>query len=278
MRNRGTFNALQQSIGDSAILVSPALGAVLLAVTNASTVIALDCLTFVVAAVLVGLLPKSQPGGVPTTTLISGAGAGVRFLWREGTLRTGAAALFASGAAVTMTQAILVVACAERFGGANHIGYCYSAVGLGGIAGGVLAIRWRHRAISRVDIFASGLAELVALGTLAAAHSLGLALALLFLNGTAGTLTWTFTTTYMQTRTPTEILGRVSAALTTANFVGMFAGATAALVLAPLLGWATALLVFEAGCAVALTATWARQPVRSSWNSERAIGDPPAEH
>jgi predicted MFS family arabinose efflux permease len=250
---RATFNSIDQILFETSLFIAPALGAALLAATSATAVIAVDCLTFATAALITLTLPPSRPGGIATTTLGSGASAGFRFVWRHRPLRIGAAGFAVSGGVVTLLQAILVVAAADRFGGADRIGYCYSAVGIGGVLGGLLALRLRARVVSRLDIYTTALCEVTPLTLLALTPALAPALVLLFVSGVGGTLNWTFTTTYMQNHAPGEILGRVSAALTTVNFVGMLLGAAVAFLLSTVFGWAGLLLGFSAICIALLT-------------------------
>jgi MFS family permease len=250
---RGLFNSLDQIIFETSLFVAPVLGAVLLTVTSAADVIAVDVGTFALAAAILITLPASTPGGIATTTLGQGAMAGFRFVWAHRPLRLGAVGFTFSGAVVTLLQSVIVVAAAQRFGGADRVGYCYSAVGVGGIIGGGLALRLRARAVTRTDIYASALCEIAPLALLPLPHSLLPALALLFVSGIGGTLNWTFTTTYMQNHAPVDILGRVSAALITANFAGMLLGAVVALAFAQLFGWPGLLLWFSVICVLVLS-------------------------
>jgi MFS family permease len=252
---RGLFNSVDQILFETSLFIAPALGAALLAVSSATVVIGVDVATFFVAAAILLSLPASTPGGIATTTLGQGAGAGFRFVWAHRPLRVGAAGFMLSGAVVTLLQAVIVVAAQQRFGGSDRVGYCYSAVGVGGVLGGALALRWRSRVVTRLDIYTTALFEITPLTLLAVTHSLPQALGLLFISGAAGTLNWTFTTTYMQNHAPTEILGRVSAALATVNFTGMLAGAATALLLSQLVGWPDLLLWFSVACMVVLSLT-----------------------
>jgi predicted MFS family arabinose efflux permease len=250
---RGLFNSLDQIIAETSLFVAPALGAALLAVWSATAIIAIDVVTFAVAGAILVTLPASTPGGVASATLGQGASAGFRFVWARHPLRIGAAGLMFGGAVVTLLQSVLVVAAAQRFGGADRVGFCYSAVGVGGIVGGTLALRWRARRVTRSDIYLTALLQLAPLALLPLTDALLPALALLLISSMGGTVNWTFTTTYMQNHAPTDILGRVSAALTTANFVGMLVGALMALLLSQLLGWSNLLLWFSATCLVVLS-------------------------
>jgi len=188
--------------------------------------------------------------------MIQGASAGFRFTWRDKSLRTGAAGFVSSGAVITLLQAVLVVAAAQRYGGADRIGFCYAAVGIGGILGGAFALRMRHRQITRLDIYTSALLEIVPVAALSIITELPFALIALTCSGLAGGLNWVFTTTYMQEHSPADILNRVSAALTTTNFIGMLIGATAGLALAQVFAWPVLLLGFTVACIVLLTASW----------------------
>jgi MFS family permease len=252
--NRGRFNAIDQIVYESSLFIAPALGAALLAWTSVELVIAVDCATFLVAAALAVTLPRTHPGGIATSTIAHGAAAGFRFVWSHRALRVGATGLLTSGATVTLLQSVLVVAAAERYGGAGRIGYFYTAVGIGGVAGGLLGLRMHAKRIRKVDIYTTALFEIAPIAVLSIVQSFPAALVLLVISGVSGTLNWTFTTTYMQNNSPSEIISRVSAALDTANFFGMVIGAVVALTLATLVGWPELLLGFAVACILFLTA------------------------
>ena len=71
----------------------------------------------------------------------SGTLASLRGALRYSAIRGIAAANFASGLAVTVTQALLVVAAREHYGGDAAVGYLYAGVGVGGTLGGIIALR-----------------------------------------------------------------------------------------------------------------------------------------
>ena len=158
---------------------------------------------------------------------------------------------------MTAASAVLVVAAAERFGGADRVGVLYAAVGAGGLLASAAAMRHGSVRVMRSTLVAGALAEIVLLAILTLSRGLLTAMLCVAASAAAGALYQVWGATELQLRASPEVLGRASAALVGAQYAGMILGALAATVLVPLIGWDHAL--FTACCvglgAVAATAT-----------------------
>jgi Major Facilitator Superfamily len=243
-------NALVSMTASTSIAAAPAISVPLLqAFHDPLLLVAIDTASFAAAAVLLLLL--RPPMMVTAPRELGGALAGARVVWRDGRLRALAGAYLGGALAVTTTSAILVVAAADRFGGADRVGALYAGVGTGSLlAGGFTLVRRSPRVRSRT-LVAGGLAEIVLLAGLSLCHGLVAALAILAASGAAGVLYEVWGSTELQRRAGSEVLGRAGAAVAAAQYSGMIGGAVASLVLVPLLGWDRALLAV-CGLSVAL--------------------------
>jgi predicted MFS family arabinose efflux permease len=247
-------NALVSAVMSSSTVVAPALSVPLLALFGRpELLIGIDVASFAVAALLFALLPA---GGRASGGQLRGALAGARVVWADGHLRALAGAYLGGSLAVTATSAVLVVAAAERYGGADRVGALYAAVGAGGLLASTAAMRHGSARVLRSTLVAAALAEIVLLAMLTLSRGLVTAILCVAASAAAGALYQVWGATELQLRAPPEVLGRAGAALVAAQYTGMIAGALVALVLVPLLGWERAL--FTACClgiaAVAVTA------------------------
>ena len=126
--------------------MAPAIGAILLARTGPDLLFAIDAATFAISAALVATLPSGRRRLDSTRSLarprrrarVAGSACSRSASPRSAVV---AAANFASGLAVTVTQALLVVAAHEHYGGDAAVGYLYAGVGVGGTLGGIIALR-----------------------------------------------------------------------------------------------------------------------------------------
>lgn len=248
-------NALVSAAMSSSTVVAPALSVPLLAVLGRPEIlIAIDVATFVVAALLFASLPA---GGRASGGQLRGALAGARVVWADGHLRSLAGAYLGGSLAVTAASAVLVVAAAERFGGADRVGALYAAVGAGGLLASGAAMRRSSVRVLRSTLVTGALAEIVLLAVFTLAGGLLTAVLCVAASAAAGALYQVWGATELQLRASPEVLGRAGAALVAAQYAGMILGALLATVLVPLIGWDHAL--FAACClglgAVAATAT-----------------------
>jgi predicted MFS family arabinose efflux permease len=237
----------------TSIFVAPAIGAVLLTRTGADPLFAIDAGTFALAAFLVATLPKGKTGGATGAAAADqGANASgeMRRALRQPAIRMVAAANFASAVTVTVTQALLVVAARERFGGDAAVGYLYSSVGVGGAVGGLVALRWiPARRWTRFAVFLAIIVNLVAIAAFSSVFAVQVALLMLAISTVAGSSIDTWGITEVQRRAPPGFMGRYNSLIFMSMYSGMLAGALWALATARLLHWDVAI---EISCAAML--------------------------
>jgi predicted MFS family arabinose efflux permease len=247
-RVQGTYVALQSS----SILVGPAVGAVLLTITTPQFLVAIDALSFVAAAVLLttllGVGRTEEPIGAGTR----GIRVGLRAIGRDPMLRFLAAACVANAAAVTALQAVLVVAAAQHFGHDTVVGWLYAAVGAGGLIGTLPVIRRTPARVGLSWIVGPSILELAPLALFVFVTSLPAAVLLLFLSSFGATLYQTRGAVGMQQRVASDVLGRASAVIGLAVYMGMLLGAVAALALVSAIGWEATVLIVCASSATVL--------------------------
>ena len=231
----------------SSVAVGPALAAPLLSASGPELLLALDALTFAIAAVLIGTLRLSGTGSAWTAATHS-VTAGLRVVWEDAQLRAIASAWLASALAVTTTSAVLVLI-ARSFGDASQVGFLYAAVGTGAVVVGPLLLRLRPERTARDGIVGIAVVEIVMLAVLTLHGPLWAALLPLGLSGAAGMVWQTWGATDMQLRAHPAVLGRVNAVAVTAASLGMLLGAVLALALVPAVGWERTLFV---SCCLAL--------------------------
>jgi predicted MFS family arabinose efflux permease len=237
-------NALYGTFFSSSIFVAPAIGALLLVHTGPDVLFLIDAGTFVVAAMLMMTLPSRGSAA----SLASARGAALpnpstfALAARDPVIRLVAASNFAMGVTVTVAQAFLVVAARDRFGSDATVGIMYSAVGVGGIVGGLLALRWRPpRLRIGLVIFTSAIINVTAFAAFAAVTGRFAGLALLAAASVASSGFDVWGITEIQRRAPPRYAGRFNAIPWAAAYAGMLAGAVWALVTSSLFHWDLAL-------------------------------------
>jgi len=243
----GRIQGIYSALGNSSLLVSPALGALALSITSPQVLIGIDAVTFAVAAILVGSIVGADEvtRGAHTSRRIS---AGIPIVMRDPTLRFLAAAYISNAAAVTALQAVLVVAAAQRFGHDADVGWLYAAVGAGSLLGTLPVIRRTPGRVSTLPIAAASVVELAPLALFVFATALPEAILLLFASGLGAALYQTRGVIGVQQRVPADVLGRAMAVVRSAQYAGMLLGAIAAVALVQPLGWqATVLIVCSVG-------------------------------
>ncbi|HVC05868.1 MAG TPA: MFS transporter [Candidatus Acidoferrales bacterium] len=228
-------NALYSGLFESSVLVSPALGALLLSWVQPAVLIAADAASFAVA----GALMLSLRIG-PATTGFSPARVGsnaARLVAADPMLRALAASFFCSGAAITALQAVLVVAAAQRFGQDATVGWLYAAVGGGGVIGSLALLRWRPAPIGAGGISAGFLLEIGPFAAFALVGGFIPALGFLAVSTCAAAVYQTRGQTALQQNVPAELLGRVNGVMRFLLYTGMLAGAVSAVALVDVVGW-----------------------------------------
>jgi predicted MFS family arabinose efflux permease len=246
-RVQGAYTALQSS----SILVGPAAGALLLPITTPQLLIAIDALSFVLAAILLTtLLRVGVDGSIAAGP--RGIRVGLHAIGGDPMLRFLASACVANAAAVTALQAVLVVAAAQHFGHDTVVGWLYAAVGAGGLVGALPVIRRTPSHVGLSWIVGPSVLELAPLAVFVFVTSLPAAVLLLFLSSFGATLYQTRGAVGMQQRVARDALGRASAVIGLAIYVGMLLGALAALALVSAIGWEATVLIVCASSATVL--------------------------
>ena len=233
-------NAIYSGLFESSVLVAPVVGALVLPFVEPQLLVAADAASFLCAGLLM-LSLRVGPAHAASLRQEDRSRA-IDVVARDPMLRALAASFFCSAAAITALQAVLVVAAAQRFGRPSDVGWLYAAVGAGGVAGSVLLLRWRPRAIGARGIAVGFLFEVVPIALFGLVGGLLPALGLLFVSTAAAALYQTRGQTALQQRVPTELLGRVNGLLRLLLYLGMLAGAIAAVALVESVGW-TALVL-----------------------------------
>lgn len=228
-------NALYSLGLSSSIAVGPALAAVLLAFTTPETLLVLDAVTFLVAAILMlSLRLRPVPSGEAAGR--TGAFAGAQVVWRDPLLRTVAASWASSGLVATTASSVLVLV-ARTISTDSRVGFLYAAVGGGAVLCSVAVLRLKPRRISRDLICLFALLEAVTLAVLTLRPPFGVAVVLLAASGGSGIVYQTWGAIDLQRRSQPSLLGRINAVMVTAMSLGMLVGASLALGLVNWLGW-----------------------------------------
>src|SRR5207253_4328366 len=137
-------NVANSTIEAAGYFVGPALGGVLLAVSNVGTVFVMTAVAFLWSAAMLALirLPEPEPGGEAARgSWQHEALAGFRTIWRDSRLRL-IIALFAAQTLVYGGFVVLTAVASIRLLGLGSpgIGYLNAALGVGGLIGGVVAV------------------------------------------------------------------------------------------------------------------------------------------
>ena len=185
----GRIQGVSSALSSSSILISPAIGALVLPFAAPEILIAIDAATFFVAAALVATLLQVGNDASAPTRGTRGMSAGIPVVLHDPMLRFLAAAYLSNAAAVTALQAVLVVAAAQRFGHDTSVGWLYAAIGAGSLLGTLPVIRRTPKRVSQAPIIAFTILELAPLAAFVFVTSIPLAVALLFLSAVGATST-----------------------------------------------------------------------------------------
>jgi MFS family permease len=136
------------AVANGALLVGPAIATGLFVVGGAGEGFALDALTLAISAALLTRISRGAPAEPPEeASLLQDLRAGWREVrgrrWVWVTILTSAAAIFC---ALAPWLVLGPVVSRESYGSSSVFGLLSAMIGAGGLAGAVLAIRWRpHR-------------------------------------------------------------------------------------------------------------------------------------
>jgi MFS family permease len=228
-QGRHALNLAYVFLTGASIVVSPAVGALLLPVLGAVPLVLSDAVSFALAAALFLSLPAMPGGAVRRLTARGAALGGFVAIFPRRILRIIGAGTFASTVAITALQTALPALALQRLGSADRAGFLYAVVGLGSMAGSLLAL-WHPIQHPRVILPGNAIA-IVGIGIVVAAGSPAVDLLVLSLSTAASSLAQVEAGVVIQSQ-PREIVGRVQGAVSTCRFVGMTAGAAIALAVA----------------------------------------------
>ena len=241
---RHSINLAYILLGSGMMLVSPAVGALLLPHLGPVPLVLGDAATFVVAAGLFFLVPVAGGGAARSLTSRAAAVGGFSAAFRLPIIRIVAVGAFSATVAITALQAALPALASQRFGTSADAGFCWAAVGLGGILGSLLAL-WRPLRTPAV-ILPGLVGEIACIGAVALAGGPAVDLVLLAASTASASLAQIESGVIIQSQAP-EIVGRIQGAVSTSRFLGMAGGATLALLLALTVTWQVLVVILTLG-------------------------------
>jgi MFS family permease len=243
-------NAVLVTIDNLALILGPAVGGLLLGFTSAGFAFAFNGFSFFVSALAVLLVrTRSFPGAEERRAgLLHTITEGARAL-RTSTGGTILVGFFAASTLIYGAETVLLVLVSERLlgTGSQGLGYLLAAVGVGSVVCG--GIGSRLVAYPRPQIpLAVGLVGMgVPLAFLPLVHNLGVALALMTLQGAGVVIVDVLVPTLLQRTVPQKVLGRVLGITTSVVVASTLAGSLVAPALVSGLGLTGALLVVGIG-------------------------------
>jgi MFS family permease len=216
------------------MLVAPAAGALLLPVVGAVPLVVGDALSFALAAGLFLSLPATQRISGSSMTVRGAVAGGFAVVARRPVLRVITLGAFSATLVITALQAALPALASQRFGSSADAGFCWAAVGLGGVVGAVIAL-WPR--LQRPGVILPGIVvEIACIGGVAVAGAPAVDLLLLVGNTIAANLVTIESGVIIQSE-PGDKVARVQGAVSTSRYLGMTTGATLALLLALTVRW-----------------------------------------
>jgi predicted MFS family arabinose efflux permease len=268
--------AWRAGIGQAAVVVGPALGALVLALSTPTLAIVLNALTFVVSGIAVGAMhaghafaPVAQPGDAERPHVFSELRDGARALAGAPTAVRLIAADVICSAVYGMLSVTLVIVGRQIGAGGGGYGLLLGAFGGGGVIGAVLLGRLRPGAHWRRALTAGLALVAVALAGLGLAPALPIALALALAGGGGMVVGEILSDTALPRMLDEAVLARAYGLAYPAAIAGIAAGALIAGPLVALVGASDALLVTGAFVAVA-GVTLARRPLQAGAHTDVA--------
>ena len=266
-------NALQGLVQSGSVTLGAATGGLLVAALGAGWAIGIDGCTFLVSAWFLWRLrptPAGQTAGETVAEEPAAVGfvADLRLGWREFTRHTwlwvmvSGASVFLFAVEAPMTVLGPLVA-RDFYDGARTWGFLAAAMGLGQIAGAVVALRWRPR--RPFLILASGMSlTALPMAMLATTAPLWALLASAAVLGVVWGMFDPFWLTAMQREVPPDMISRVSSYDYLGSLAFFPAGLALAGPVADLIGVSATLWV-GAGFGIAVSLFWL------SWRDVRAV-------
>ncbi len=256
-------NAARAIVGPACIVVGPALGALLLALSSADVAFAVNALTFVVSAIAVASIPAgpafhppARRSGHVSMLREMGEGAAALVAHRPA-LRLVTADLLCSFVYGVQTVALLLVSARLGFG-AHGYGWLIAAIGAGGIVGSAVAGRAARNAHPRRIIALALAAVAIPVPLLAVTPVLAVVLLWAALGGAGSMVVEILTETTLQRGLDESVFARAYGFAFPAAIAGIAIGAAVAAPLIAALGLTWALVVV--GALVLAYAAWLVAP------------------
>jgi len=249
---RHSLNLAYILLGSGMMLVSPAIGALLLPLLGPVPLVLGDAVTFIIAAGLFLSVPAMGGGAARSLTVRTAVMSGFSLAFRRPVLRVLTVGTFSAAVVITALQAALPALASERFGTSADAGFCWAAVGLGGVLGSLLAL-WRPLQKPAV-ILPALVGEIAFIGAVAVAGRPAIDLLLLAGSTASASLSQIEGGVIVQSQAP-DTVGRIQGAVSTSRFLGMTSGAALALVLALSVSWQVLVLVLAIAGLVLLAAS-----------------------
>ena len=258
-------NAVASTIESLAIFVGPMLAGLVLSLASTGVVFTLNAALVAVAAMFVVRLrvpPAERKPELEAGTIVAEAAAGFQAIGRDSSLRVliglSSAQTFVAGA----LQVYIVVLAFESLGqGDSGVGFLNSAMGVGALLGGVVALSLTGS--SRLSLpFAVGvLGWGVPLILLGSHPEMAVALALLGIVGVGNSIMDVAAFTLVQRAVADEVLARVFGVIQMLWWLALAFGALVAPALVGWLGIRTALVVTGSALVVLVALLW--RPLRA---------------
>jgi MFS family permease len=204
--------SINVALFQTALIAGPALGGLIIANLGLAGAYLVDVATFVAALAAVWSLPPQPPSSARTREpLLKALARGLTFIRRQPVI-LGGYAMDLSAMIFGLPRAVFPVLAATTFHtNAQGLGYLYAAPGVGGIIA-ALSSGWlgRSRRLGRILVVSIGLwgLAIIAFGLVT---SLWVGLLLLAVAGGVDSFSAVCRNTMMQTLTPDEIRGRLTA-------------------------------------------------------------------
>ncbi len=204
--------ALRRIAFQGAMLLGPALGGLIVGGSGVSACYLIDALTFVASFYGAFGLPQMHPGDEPARPGLRGVLDGLAFLGRTPVIR-GALLTDLATTVLSMPISLFPLINAERFGGnPRTLGLFLTAIAVGGVAASLFSGTFTRFPRPGLVMLGGSAAWGAALTLFGMSPNPWVGLAFLVMAGAADTVSVVSRSTIVQTHTPHELLGRVSAA------------------------------------------------------------------
>ncbi|WP_433510163.1 MFS transporter [Nonomuraea sp. CA-143628] len=204
--------ALRRIASQGAMLVGPALGGLVVGGLGVGGCYLIDALTFVAALYGVFGLPQMSPGGEPARPGLRGALDGLAFLAGTPVIR-GALLTDLATTVLSMPISLFPSINAERFGDdPRTLGLFLTSIAVGGVAASLFSGTFTRLPRPGLVMLGGSATWGAALALFGMSPHPWIGLGFLVLAGAADTVSVVSRSTIVQTHTPSELLGRVSAA------------------------------------------------------------------